>query len=216
MSKHHTPFYNFRRRSQVSPSTLRSHERGAAPRHRNRFLSFQAKWPQNHFAKKKHSRSWSNPSLSPRACWKPNESPGRAGTGSERRLRGSSATLASVFSLHKRALATRPAAGILAPLPKLLHAPAAAARSPGSRAPRRRAVRVGVGEGEEEVGRLPNLSLKDESSGSGARKVKGAAGRQRGAARAPPVPSSPSEAGGATTWPRRFDSSASVPQRTAL
>lgn len=175
MSKQHTPFYNFRRRSQVSPSTLRSHERGAAPRHRNRFLSFQAKWPQNHLAKR-HSRSSSNPSLSPRARWKPNESPGRAGTGSERRLRGKFGNTCICLLPAQTCSRYSACRGDPGSASKLLHAPAAAARSPRSRARRRRAVRVGVGEGEEEVGRLPNISLKDESSGSGARKVKGAAG----------------------------------------
>lgn len=89
----------------------------------------------------------------------------------------SSATFASVFSLNKCALAIPPGVGILATLPKLLHALASAVRSHRSRAPRRWAVRFGGGGGgEEEVERLPNISLKDESTGLGARKVKGAAG----------------------------------------
>lgn len=90
----------------------------------------------------------------------------------------SSATFASVFSLNKCVLAIRPGMGFLATLPKLLHALASAVRSHRSRAPRRWAVRFGGGGGgggEEEVERLPNVSLKDESTGLGARKVKGAA-----------------------------------------
>lgn len=85
ISKQYTPFYNFRRHSQIFQSTLKSHESWATHWHWHGFLNFQAKLPNNHFAKR-HFQSSNNPSLSPRACWKPNESPSRAGTGSERRL----------------------------------------------------------------------------------------------------------------------------------